>query len=138
MTTARPFLMFQGGTAQAALDLYFATFPDSGMLDAFMAAFRALGYRHAQVTPGLTVAFTFGKPFTAQPPTRVPESVHQDANEALVQKYNQLKADLELASNDPNLINRSALSKEQQATYDLIAAFLNGMTAVQKVMPKLT
>ena len=29
MTTARPFFMFQGGTAQAALDLYFATFPDS-------------------------------------------------------------------------------------------------------------
>jgi len=29
MTTAKPFLMFQGGTAQAALDLYFATFPDS-------------------------------------------------------------------------------------------------------------
>lgn len=32
MTTARPFLMFQGGQAQAALDLYFATFPDSGMV----------------------------------------------------------------------------------------------------------
>ncbi len=32
MITARPFLMFQGGTAQAALDLYFATFPDSGMV----------------------------------------------------------------------------------------------------------
>jgi len=32
MTTARPFLMFQGGTAQAALDLYFATFPDSGFV----------------------------------------------------------------------------------------------------------
>jgi predicted 3-demethylubiquinone-9 3-methyltransferase (glyoxalase superfamily) len=32
MTTARPFLMFQGGTAQAALDLYFATFPDSRMV----------------------------------------------------------------------------------------------------------
>lgn len=29
MTTARPFFMFQGGIAQAALDLYFATFPDS-------------------------------------------------------------------------------------------------------------
>lgn len=29
MITARPFLMFQGGTAQAALDLYFSTFPDS-------------------------------------------------------------------------------------------------------------
>ena len=29
MTTARPFLMFQGGVAQAALDLYLATFPDS-------------------------------------------------------------------------------------------------------------
>jgi predicted 3-demethylubiquinone-9 3-methyltransferase (glyoxalase superfamily) len=28
-TTARPFLMFQGGLAQAALDLYVATFPDS-------------------------------------------------------------------------------------------------------------
>jgi predicted 3-demethylubiquinone-9 3-methyltransferase (glyoxalase superfamily) len=32
MTTARPFLMFQGGVAQAALDLYFATFPDSCMV----------------------------------------------------------------------------------------------------------
>jgi predicted 3-demethylubiquinone-9 3-methyltransferase (glyoxalase superfamily) len=32
MTTARPFLMFQGGSAQAALDLYFATFPDSGFV----------------------------------------------------------------------------------------------------------
>lgn len=29
MTTARPFLMFQGGTAQAALDQYFAVFADS-------------------------------------------------------------------------------------------------------------
>jgi predicted 3-demethylubiquinone-9 3-methyltransferase (glyoxalase superfamily) len=32
MTTATPFLMFQGGTAQAALDLYFATFPDSRLV----------------------------------------------------------------------------------------------------------
>lgn len=32
MTTARPFLMFQGGTAQAALEMYFATFPDSSMV----------------------------------------------------------------------------------------------------------
>ena len=32
MTTARPFLMFQGGTAQAALDLYFSIFPDSGIV----------------------------------------------------------------------------------------------------------
>ncbi len=32
MTTARPFLMFQGGSAQAALDLYFAAFPDSHMV----------------------------------------------------------------------------------------------------------
>lgn len=31
MTTARPFLMFQGGSAQAALDLYFSTFSDSRM-----------------------------------------------------------------------------------------------------------
>ena len=31
-TTARPFLMFQDGVAQAALDLYFATFPDSRMV----------------------------------------------------------------------------------------------------------
>ena len=31
-TIARPFFMFQGGTAQAALDLYFATLPDSGMV----------------------------------------------------------------------------------------------------------
>ena len=32
MTTAKPFLMFQDGKAQAALDLYFATFPDSRMV----------------------------------------------------------------------------------------------------------
>jgi predicted 3-demethylubiquinone-9 3-methyltransferase (glyoxalase superfamily) len=32
VTTAKPFLMFQGGVAQAALDLYFATFPDSRMV----------------------------------------------------------------------------------------------------------
>lgn len=32
MATAKPFLMFQGGTAQAALDLYLSTFPDSGMV----------------------------------------------------------------------------------------------------------
>ncbi len=34
MTTAKPFLMFQGGVAQAALDLYLATFPDSRMVRA--------------------------------------------------------------------------------------------------------
>ena len=32
MTTARPFFMFQDGDAQAARDLYFATFPDSHMV----------------------------------------------------------------------------------------------------------
>lgn len=32
MTTARPFLMFQDGIAQSALDLYLATFPDSHMV----------------------------------------------------------------------------------------------------------
>lgn len=32
MTTARPFLMFQDNRAQAALDLYFATLPDSRMM----------------------------------------------------------------------------------------------------------
>lgn len=32
MTIARPFLMFQEGVAQSALDLYFATFPDSRMV----------------------------------------------------------------------------------------------------------
>lgn len=32
MTTARSFLMFQGGSAQSALDLYIATFPDAHMV----------------------------------------------------------------------------------------------------------
>lgn len=32
MTTARPFLMFQNGDAQAALDLYLTVFPDSRMV----------------------------------------------------------------------------------------------------------
>jgi predicted 3-demethylubiquinone-9 3-methyltransferase (glyoxalase superfamily) len=43
MTIARPFLMFQGGDAQAALDLYFSTFPDSRMVRA---------ERYAQGEPG--------------------------------------------------------------------------------------
>src|SRR5262245_42449761 len=43
MTTARPFLMFQDGVAQTALDLYFATFPDSRMVRA---------ERYAQGDPG--------------------------------------------------------------------------------------
>ena len=34
MATARPFLMFQDGNAQAALDLYLATFPDSRLVRA--------------------------------------------------------------------------------------------------------
>lgn len=34
MTTAKPFLMFQNASAQAALDLYFATFPGSRMVRA--------------------------------------------------------------------------------------------------------
>ena len=44
MTTARPFFMFQGGNAQAALDLYFATFPDSGMV-------RVERYAHGEPGP---------------------------------------------------------------------------------------
>ena len=44
MTTARPFFMFQGGSAQAALDLYFATFPDSGMV-------RVERYAHGEPGP---------------------------------------------------------------------------------------
>ncbi len=43
MTTARPFFMFQDGTAQAALDLYFTTFPDSQMVHV---------ERYAQDEPG--------------------------------------------------------------------------------------
>jgi predicted 3-demethylubiquinone-9 3-methyltransferase (glyoxalase superfamily) len=43
MTMARPFFMFQNGDAQAALDLYFSTFPDSRMVQA---------ERYAQGEPG--------------------------------------------------------------------------------------
>lgn len=43
MTTAKPFLMFQNGVAQAALDLYFATFPESRMVNVA---------RYAQGEPG--------------------------------------------------------------------------------------
>jgi len=44
MTTARPFLMFQDNRAQAALDLYFATLPDSRMIRV---------ERYAEGEPGL-------------------------------------------------------------------------------------
>ena len=33
MPKATPFLMFQGGSAQAALEFYFATFPDARLLN---------------------------------------------------------------------------------------------------------
>ena len=48
MTTARPFFMFQGGTAQAALDLYFATFPDSQIV-------RIERYAHGEPGPVGTI-----------------------------------------------------------------------------------
>ena len=32
MTSARPFLMFQGGVAQSAMDLYLSVFPDSKLV----------------------------------------------------------------------------------------------------------
>ena len=48
MTTARPFLMFQGGTAQAALELYFATFPDSRMV-------RVARYAEGEAGPAGTI-----------------------------------------------------------------------------------
>ncbi len=44
-TTARPFLMFQDGVAQAALDLYFATFPDSRIV-------RVEHYAQGEPNPG--------------------------------------------------------------------------------------
>ena len=44
MTTARPFLTFQDNRAQAALDLYFATLPDSRMIRV---------ERYAEGEPGL-------------------------------------------------------------------------------------
>ena len=57
MTTAKPFLMFQDGNAQAALDLYFATFPDSRMVRA---------ERYVQGEPGSTgtiswTSLTYGR-----------------------------------------------------------------------------
>jgi len=51
MTTAKPFLMFQDGTAQAALDLYFATFPDSRMV-------RAERYVQGEPGPTGTISWT--------------------------------------------------------------------------------
>ena len=48
MATARPFLMFQGGAAQAALDLYFSTFPDSGMV-------RVEKYKEGELGPAGTI-----------------------------------------------------------------------------------
>ncbi|HEX2604032.1 MAG TPA: VOC family protein [Oxalicibacterium sp.] len=48
MTTARPFFMFQDGSAQAALDLYFDTFPDSRMI-------RAERYAEGEAGPAGTI-----------------------------------------------------------------------------------
>ena len=56
MTTARPFLMFQDGSAQAALDLYCATFPDSRLLRAERYARQLeLGVEHAALHVARTV-----------------------------------------------------------------------------------
>lgn len=113
------------------------TCKDAGMLSAFTAALDKLGYHDVRLKSPLAVAFTFGKPFTTQPVTRFPETLHQDANEELVRRYNTLKSDLKLPSNDPNLIDRKALPSDLQATYDMIAAFLNGMKTIRNVMPNL-
>jgi len=111
------------------------TFRDSGMLEAFAAALGKLGYRDIHVKAPLTVAFTFARPFTTQPPTRFPETHHQNANEELVRKYNELKSSLKLTSNDPNAIDRKALPPPLQATYDQVTAFLTGVKTLRSAMP---
>jgi hypothetical protein len=109
---------------------------DADMAKVFTKALGALGYQNLHVQEA-TVSFTFGRPFTTQPVTRFPETLHQDANKALVDRYNQLKTSLKLQSNDPNLIDRNALPANLAATYDEIAAFLNGLRAIRSVMPTM-
>ena len=126
---------FTRDTATLTMDAEI-TFGDAGMLTAFTGALHTLGYHNSVLKKPLTVAFTFGKPFTPQP-SRFPENVHQDGNEELVRRFNAMKAELKLSSNDPNLIDRKALPTDLQATYDQIAAFLNGVKTLRNVMPQM-
>jgi len=68
---------------------------------AFVAALKKLGYRPA--TMGRRVSFQFTAAKTPPPSTRTRnEQSVQTHNAVLVDKYNALKADLGLRSNDPN------------------------------------
>jgi len=68
---------------------------------AFVAALKKLGY--SPTTVGRHVSFQFIRAKSSQPSTRIAneESV-QEHNKWLVEKYNALKAELRLSSNDPN------------------------------------
>jgi hypothetical protein len=111
-------------------------FPTDHMRASFEKALRAMGYAGITNRDAKTVAFTFGTPKTTQPVTRTTgEASHQALNEALVNQYLQLKRELNLTSNDPNLIEEKALSSPAaKAAYQEITKFLGLLERGRKSM----
>ena len=109
------------------------------MCDAFKTALLAKGYADITNKDAKTIGFTFGKPKTTQPLTRTTgEATHQALNEALVNQYLQLKRELSITSNDPNLIEEKLLtSQTAKDAYQQITNFLGLLDRGRKSMTKI-
>lgn len=124
------------------------TLKDQAMRDAFTGEFdsrfglKQLGYTLQSDTSddpdvtwsGNTVTFTFEDPKSEQPGSKMANfDTIQANNSGYVADYNLIKNYLGLSSNDPNLIQESAIqaaSNEVKAAYNRIVEYFNSIIPV--------
>ncbi len=128
------------------------TLKDSDMRIAFLHGLNDLGYIESYVdiysssnsTGSVqwdeenTVTFTFGVPKSQQPDSRASDfDDDQTRNQSFIADYNSIKNELGLYTNDPNLIEESAiqeLSSELQDAYNRIVDWLNSITSILETL----
>jgi hypothetical protein len=108
-------------------------FPSYEMIGPFKDALVGLGYGF-NVIGGLSVRFTFDRPHTFQPrkdPAKQRElAAVNSSNLGLVSRYEKLRLDLQLGSNDPNLITGDAAGLIPDFTALYGPSFFNQIWAI--------
>ncbi|HHW46582.1 MAG TPA: DUF4474 domain-containing protein [Clostridiales bacterium] len=85
-------------------------FPDEAMLDAFVDAMKKAGYKEDEIAVSeLRVSFTFDKPRTPQPITRIPQiaKLHQRKNKILCDLYKEITKDCPTMEDKINAIHQN-------------------------------
>ncbi|UZW12682.1 DUF4474 domain-containing protein [Clostridium pasteurianum] len=108
------------------------TLKDEYMRSAFLQGLEDLGYVESDMNiNNNTVSFTFGVPKSQQPQSKIDNfNTIQSQNQSRIADYNLIKNELNLTSNDPNLIQESAiqeLSTEAQEAYNRIIDWFNSI-----------